>query len=345
MAIVTLHFPDVKSSNPARPAACPYCDSPVLQRWGGRVRVIKDLHLQQAQVYRYRCTDCGRTFRQYPDGVSAARQSQRLMQFAALCWVLGLSLRGTSAILSAFPVSLSHSSVWQDVQALASRLRSLQPKRVRVLGLDGFYPKVHGQEQPTVVAVDLGTAQPLALAAIAEKDWRAVVQWLAPLVAALGVEVIVTDDLKEFALVARHLKVAQQVCHFHLLRWVWKALAAFRGQLDEPYQEILDEIWQIVQDRPAQGAKRLFQLWQALPVRRVRDQQTSALYRLRLLILRLHDHWEQYTLDQRASQVPSTNNGTEQAIGRWRIRSHSTRGFKSWAGLEAAFLACGSGGF
>jgi hypothetical protein len=58
------------------------------------------------------------------------------------------------------------------------------------------------------------------------------------------------------------------------------------------------------------------------------------------VILRLHDNWEQYTLDQRRSDVPPTNNGTERAIGKWRIRSHSTRGFKSWAGLEAAFLAC-----
>jgi hypothetical protein len=257
--------------------------------------------------------------------------------------VLGLSLRGTSAILSAFPVSLSHTSVWKDVQALASRLRHGQPKRVRVLGVDGFYPKLCGQEQPTVVAVDLGTGQPIALKAIAEQDWRAVVKWLQPLVEALGVEVIVTDDLKEFALLARHLELPHQVCHFHLLRWVWKALETLRKQVDKQDHGILDEVWDIVKERPAEGAMRLFQLWSAIPVRRVRDQQTSALYRLRLLILRLHDNWEQYTLDQRFSQVPSTNNGTERAIGKWRIRSHSTRGFKSWAGLEAAFLSCGCG--
>jgi hypothetical protein len=32
--------------------------------------------------------------------------------------------------------------------------------------------------------------------------------------------------------------------------------------------------------------------------------------------------------------------GTERAIGKWRIRSHSTRGFKCWRGLEAAFRLC-----
>jgi hypothetical protein len=188
----------------------------------------------------------------------------------------------------------------------------------------------------------LGTGHPIALGAIAEKDWRAVVKWLQPLVTELGVEVIVTDDLKEFALAARRLSLQHQVCHFHLLRWVWKALEALRKQLDEQHQEMVDEVWQIVKERPAEGRLRLFQLWKAMPVRRVRDQKTSALYRLRLLILRLHDNWEKYTLNQRFSQVPSTNNGTERAIGKWRIRSHSTRGFKSWAGLEGAFLTCGN---
>ena len=73
-----------------------------------------------------------------------------------------------------------------------------------------------------------------------------------------------------------------------------------------------------------------------------RDQKTSALYRLCLLILRLHDNWEKYTLDQWVAGVPPTNNGTERAIGKWHLRSHSTRGFKSWTGLEGAFLLCGS---
>jgi hypothetical protein len=58
--------------------------------------------------------------------------------------------------------------------------------------------------------------------------------------------------------------------------------------------------------------------------------------------LKLHENWQKYTLDRRDASVPATNNATEQAIGKWRIRSRSTRGFKSWAGMEAAFLACGS---
>jgi hypothetical protein len=197
MAIVTLRLPIVKAFTENRPAQCVYCHSPILQRWGGRLRAIKDTHIRQALVYRYRCCQCRRTFRHYPEGITSAHQSQRLIVYAALCWVLGLSLRGASAILSAFPVALCHMSVWRDVQAQAVALKRRLPRQVRVLGIDGVYPKLHGREQPTLVCVDLGTGQPVALGAIAEKDWRAVVQWLRPLVAELGVEVLVTDDLRE----------------------------------------------------------------------------------------------------------------------------------------------------
>lgn len=342
MTIVTLHLTDVKIAAENRPKECPYCASQVLQRWGSSLKSVKDTQVDQALVYRYRCTACKRTFRHYPAGVTAAHQSQRLVQFAGLCWVLGLSLRAASAILSAFPVALSHTSIWWDVQALAEGLKRRRPAQVRVLGVNGFYPKLAGREQPTVVAVDLGSGQPLALAAISEKDWRAVVKWLEPIVKEWGVEVIVSDDLKELDMATQRLGVEHQVCHFHLLRWLWRALAELREQLEPEQHAVIDELWQIASQRPPEAKKRLFELWQALPARRSKDQMTSPLYRLRLLILRLSEKWNQYTFDQSVADVPPTNNGTERAIDKWRIRSHSMRGFKSWAGLEGAFLLCGS---
>ena len=342
MAILTLRLPNVKVCEESRPEACLYCGSPLLQRWGKVTKAVKDPHIQQALIYRYCCCQCQRTFRHYPEGLTGARQSQRLVVLAALCWVMGLSLRGTSAILSVFPVILSHTNIWQDVQVQAAALKRRLPRRVRVLGIDGVYPKLGGQERPVVVAVDLGTGQPVALGAINEKDWRAVVQWLQPLVASWGVEVLVSDDLKELSVVADHLQLEHQVCQFHVLRWVRRALADLRKQLAEEHQPLVEEVWEVLKEHPADGRKRLYALWLGIEVRRSRDRQTSALYRLRLLILRLMENWEKYTLDQSQSDVPYTNNGTEQVIGKWRIRSRSTRGFKSWAGLEGAFLLCGS---
>jgi hypothetical protein len=86
--------------------------------------------------------------------------------------MLGLSLRATSAILSAFPAELSHTSVWQDVQALSAHVKRNRPKKIRVLGVDGVYPKLVGKEQPTVIVVDMGTGKPVAVWPIAEKDWK-----------------------------------------------------------------------------------------------------------------------------------------------------------------------------
>jgi hypothetical protein len=75
MAIVTLRLPLVKALAETRPDHCVHCRSPLLQRWGGRFRTVKDTHIHQALVYRYRCCQYKRTFRHYPDGITSALQS------------------------------------------------------------------------------------------------------------------------------------------------------------------------------------------------------------------------------------------------------------------------------
>ena len=44
---------------------------------------IKDLYIKRVTVFRYRCADCGKTFRNYPEGVDGHRQSKRLRALAA----------------------------------------------------------------------------------------------------------------------------------------------------------------------------------------------------------------------------------------------------------------------
>jgi hypothetical protein len=75
----------------------------------------------------------------------------------------------------------------------------------------------------------------------------------------------------------------------------------------------------MAKERPAGAPARLFALWKAIPVHRTRDEKITALYRMQLLILRLHDNWDKDTLDQLRVDMPPTNNATERAIGRWRI--------------------------
>jgi transposase-like protein len=136
---------------------------------------VRDSKLQQVIVQRYRCCRCHRTWRHYPEGIDRADQTLRLRHLAALLWTLGLSLRGVVALFDAFALTLSHMTVLRDVRALAGELRhQRQARRVRVLGLDGAVTRIAGQEVGLVVAVDLGSGEPIAVAAIEERNVSAV---------------------------------------------------------------------------------------------------------------------------------------------------------------------------
>ena len=129
MSIVTLQLPEVKCKTETRPKVCPYCSGETFQRWGNVCKPVKDSRYRTATMYRYNCCHCHRTFRHYPEGVDQADQTQWLRKLVALMWVLGLSLRNTCTVLSPFGVSLSHMSVWRDVQEQADLQRN---------GVNGF---------------------------------------------------------------------------------------------------------------------------------------------------------------------------------------------------------------
>jgi len=278
--------------------------------------------------------------------VDRADQTQRLRKLAALYWVLGMSLRSVRIALTPFGVQLSHMSVWRDLQAQAQQVekqRRWQP--VRVLGLDGAY--VHGwdkRKHPVLVAVDLGQGQPVAIGYIDEYHPRAVRRFLEPLVQRLGVGVIVTDDLASFRSVAEKLGVEHQVCQFHLRRWVGRTLYELRETVPKEWLWVLDEIKGLLEELPPEGSRRLYELWKQIPERRVgQGQPLSPLSQLRALLLRLSEHWLTYRVFDWDKDVPWTNNGTEQVIGRMKMRSRTVRGYKSWVGMSAALMLTGSG--
>lgn len=169
MAIVILKLPDVKRKTEERPKRCPSCGGQTFQRWGRVNKAVKDVRLRRVQVYRYRCCHCRRTFRQYPVGNTRADQTRRLQFLAVLLWRFGLSHRRSSLILSSLGVSLSHMSVWRDVQAETANIkRRNRWKRVRMLGVDGGTFRGWGGQQPVLVAVDLGTGEPIAVGYVNE---------------------------------------------------------------------------------------------------------------------------------------------------------------------------------
>jgi hypothetical protein len=344
MSIIVLKLPEVKLDS-ERPNRCPSCKGGIFQSWGKQLKTIRDPQIEQVVVTRYRCCQCRHTFRCYPAGVDQAQQSQRLRSLAALCWVLGLSFRGIAGVFGVFGVGISRMTAWRDEQERAAQLKRRRMNQpVRVLGLDGAYVRGWGETRAVLVAVDLGTEQPVALGYVDEKDPQAVRRWLTPLVQQLGVSVIVTDDLVSYRIVADKLDLEHQVCQFHVRRWVGKTLHDLRQTLSQEWTWVLDEIKQLLGELPIEGSRRLLELYKQIPERFASepDGPRTPMEQLRLLLIRLSEHWPTYRIYDWQQDVPWTNNGTERVIGRMKMRSRTVRGYKSEPTMLAGLMVAGT---
>lgn len=346
MSIVTIHLPEVKSKEENRPRQCPKCSGETFQRWGGEERSVRDPHIKQVTVYRYRCCRCHHTFRHYPQGIDQAQQTQRLRVLAAVAWTLGLSYRGISGLFAAFGVTISRMAAWRDVQQRAQQLRSQwKGKKVRVIGVDGAYVLGWGKKQPVLVVIDLGTGQPITVGYVDEKDPRAVKRFLEPLVQQLGISVMVTDDLSSFKNVADKLQLEHQICQFHVRRWVGRALHELEHSLPEEWVWMVNEIRQVIDDLPIEGDKRLVALYRQLPPSQMGrlGAEYTPVEQLRSVIIRLAENWARFRVFDWQPDVPWTNNPTEQGIGKMKMRARTVRGYKTWPGMSSGLMVAGSG--
>jgi transposase-like protein len=335
MAIVILQLPEVNNIEENRPQKCPYCTGDTFQRWGGRVRKVKDPQIKEVVVYRYRCCRCKRTFRHNPKGVSRAQQSERMKKLAAISWSRGLSHRGVSLILTAFGLTLSHMSSWRDVQAAGEIIqRQMQWRPARIVGVDGAWLNGKG----IMVAVDLGNGQLISIAQIDEKDAPALREWLFELKQKHGITAIVTDDLSTYRPMTEDLGLDHQICQFHVRRWVGRARHQLAQKLPEEWLWVLEEIKHIMEDMPPDSAKRLLQLYQKLPGNLKQGQVWSPLDELRHLLIRLSESWSRYTTFFHDAAIPWTNNLSEQAIGGFKMRARTVRGYKSPSGMHNGLL-------
>jgi transposase-like protein len=347
MSILVLKLPPVKRHTEERPKQCPYCQGETFQRWGETGKPVRDIRCRRVKVYRYLCCRCKRTFRHYPEGITRAAQTRRLQALTVLCWKFGMSYLNVSRILNGLGVRLCALSVWRDAQAQAEAIqRKNHWGKVRAVGVDGAAVLGWGEKQSLLVAVDLGTGEPIALANIDEKELSALERFLADLKQRLGVSIIVTDDLFTYRVTAGRLQLGHQVCQFHARRWVGKALWEFRETIPDEWLFVLDEIQELMDILPPDGDKQLYSLWKRMTIRRSHASGAlSALEQLRDLVLRLSERWQEYCTFQHEPEVPWTNNATEQAIGRMKMRVRTVRGYKTWKGMQAGLLLAGTNWF
>lgn len=330
MSIVVLQLPKVKRKTETRPSQCKHCKGEILQRWGQVKKQVKDTKIRTVNVYRYRCTRCQRTFRHYPSGVAQTQQTERLKKLAVICWSLGLSYRGIATVFQAFGVRLSRMSGWRDVQAEGEEIqRRTKWKQARVVGVDGAW--LNGQG--VMVAVDMGDGQPLAIGAIDEKDMAGVMQWLRMLKQKHGIGAIVTDGLAMYRGITEKLGLGHQVCQFHVRRWVGRTCWELSQKLPEEWLWMIERIKLIMEELPPDASRQLLDLYKQLPGHLKRGQERTPMDQLRHLLIRLSESWVRYTTFFHDPGIPWTNNRTEQAIGRMKMRAKITRGYKTQVGM------------
>ena len=319
---VRLLVPKVNPQPTERPQACRWCQSALLQRHQTVPKVVIDTQVRETQAVRYRCTACGRTFRHYPEGVSRYRQSQRVMSLAVLLWTLGLSEWATSHVLHALEAGIHRSSVHRDRLRAGALLQQRQAVagRVRVLGADETGVRVRGQARLVGVVVDAESGKTVGVDLLVQQASSAFRRWLERYTRALGVEALVTDDLATYRPVTHQLAVGQQVCLAHVRKWVANRLRSIRG-----WEQEKALVRQLVRELPVEGGERLLRL----------EPRVRASPALRRLVIDLIGRWPALVYHQGRPWVPQTNNRTEQAIGKSKVRFKTVRGFKSVAGMLA----------
>jgi transposase-like protein len=173
----------------------------------------------------------------YPQGVSRAHTSQRVQGLAVRLYLLGLSYGAVALALEALGVYGCNSRVYDAVQQAAARLPGLKREavfaevRTPALGSDVTSVKCQGQWLLLGLSVDALSGLVLTLDGLAGADAATLQTWVAPIAAAVGAQVLVSDDADTFKTVADELGLAHQVCKSQVQRntqaliETWKPLA------------------------------------------------------------------------------------------------------------------------
>ena len=248
-----------------------------------------------------------------------------MREWAALAWALGLSPRSASRLLAAFGVSVSRMSAWRDVQEAGRNARGKQASargRVRVMGADETVVRVKGVKKVGGVVADAETGQVLGLEALVERDADGFMERLGDFVSDCGVEAMVTDDLNTYKPAVERLGIDHQICMAHVRKWAWNRLDGIDG-----WDWVKARIWRLLTELPFDGDLEFLRL-----ERMVRDGDAT----LRRMRVELVGKWRAL-LCRRRGDVPWTNNVTERAIGRSKIRCKTVRGYKSEDGMLNGF--------
>lgn len=156
---------------------------------------LRDTSHTQVLARRYRCLKCGRTFRVYPTGVTQSHQSNTLIAFSRLLYILDWSYQGAADLLEALGYPLGKTTVYENVRTAGSALRRYKQwfqqhaGSVKVLNYD-FTPDPRlGRDTVLTLADAVLGGAPLAIELTGDES-AAMMQ----VAGAVGAQIVGTDE-------------------------------------------------------------------------------------------------------------------------------------------------------
>jgi hypothetical protein len=222
-----LLFPKVEPEKLAAPTHCAYpsCTSKKFRLRQVVRKALRDTVYKEVVVHRFQCLVCGHTFRVYPEGISAARTSQRVKCIAGLLYLLGLSYGAISLRLEGLGVHLVRSQVYTIVQEVVGQMSDLrlycllEDMKLSSVKYQGGWQFLGSTANPVSGSVSVAmnpTAGPvLSIQVHFSRDspkteaerMQILKDWIEPIAKNLGVQILVIDNIDRFKAIADEIGI------------------------------------------------------------------------------------------------------------------------------------------
>ncbi len=196
--MIVIKLLPIKSPNADRPAECPYCNSQVLQRWGSVSRDLVNTDSDTTNGFRFRCTNCYRTFRAFPEGVSRSLLAFRIQYLAAWLNELGLSTREIEQVFEFLGSPISRSTISRMRGSYAGQMLDKRIASEQRFYIDREFINGVSQKFGVVLGIDGGSGKVLILGTLNESYPPRILSWLEHILD--GVNVAVQHKSTQIAL-------------------------------------------------------------------------------------------------------------------------------------------------
>ena len=340
-------FPGLCASTDQRPAACPRCGRAGMEWHQKLTRPVVDLKVSQVEVVQYQCEACGASVTVTPPGLQpGCKHSDRTKVLSVVLWGLGLSYRDAALVMKALGVPISHVEIIFNVREMGAAAMARQKKTVSrlkapVLGADETEVKLSGNGVTLGFLTDPSTGEIVGMEILASREGEELGRWLVEAAKHFGAKALVSDELESYKPAAQKAGLEHQLCLAHWRKATARRLKKIAGYAQE--KKLIREALKQLDEAGLEAIRWLHaQFRRARPPRK--GEKQSPEYALRMLTLDILENWNRLVCYQqtherfrdtlgrkvrRTYQVPSTNNTTENAIGRGgKIRAKRMRGFK-----------------